>query len=247
MTPDRIGLPARPSTGSLGAAIEDDRSIVTRHILIIVVMVLLISVLHLFTNASYQSIPLHLLYRRMYFIPIIYAAFVFGRRGGVLTALACSVLFSVHAGLSLNRVFGMGFDNALEIASYLIAGLLFGSIRDLEESKTRDLRQVSRPTRGGVSQARGAGHPADQRAGLHLIDPALDHLRRSDRRTGRLGCHGEPCCRAHAGHVRVRDGAQADTDALPRRRGHLIRRHQGARGSTAARAARYDARDSGRS
>ena len=37
----------------------------------------------------------------------------------------------------------MGFDNALEIISFFVAGLLFGAVRDIEERKTRDLRQVS--------------------------------------------------------------------------------------------------------
>jgi len=106
-------------------------------------MLLLITVLHMFTNSATASVPLHLLYRRLYYIPIIYAAWVFGKRGGVLAALGASVPFAIHSQIALNGPLGMGFDNTLEILSFFVAGLLFGAVRDIEERKTRDLRQVS--------------------------------------------------------------------------------------------------------
>jgi PAS domain S-box-containing protein len=144
MTPDRIGLPAPPPATHQPIEEESElRARTGRSVAAIVVMVLLITVLHLFTSPSPQNLPLHLLYRRMYLIPIVYAAFVFGKRGGVLTALACSVPFAIHAQLSLNIDSPSAFDNWLEIASFFGVGLLFGTLRDLEETKARDLRQVS--------------------------------------------------------------------------------------------------------
>jgi PAS domain S-box-containing protein len=107
-------------------------------------MILVITALHLFTSTPFSNRPLHLIYRRAYYIPIIYAAFVFGKRGGVLTAAACAIPFAVHAQINLNNAFAMGFDNALEIASYFAVGLLFGTLRDMEEARTRELEQLSR-------------------------------------------------------------------------------------------------------
>lgn len=145
MTPDRIGLPPPPSSTTPAPEQEDElRARTGRSIAVVVVLVLLITVLHFFTGITESNAALHLLYRRMYFIPIVYAAFVFGRRGGALTALACSVPFAIHAHSSLNHLSQSStFDNWLEIATYFAVGLLFGTLRDLEEAKARDLRQVS--------------------------------------------------------------------------------------------------------
>lgn len=142
MSPDRTGLPSIPHAGP---AADSSRSNTRRAsaVAAIVITVLLITVLHLLTNTEGRNLPLHLLYRRLYFIPIVYAAFVFGKRGGVLTALACAVPFAIHAEISLNSMLSLGFDNWLEIGTYFGIGLLFGTVRDLEETKTRDLRQVS--------------------------------------------------------------------------------------------------------
>ena len=106
-------------------------------------MLLIVTVLQVFTSATVGGIPLHVLYRRLYYIPIIYAAFVFGKRGGALTALVAAVPFAIHSQMSLRFPFGLGFDNVIEIASFLVVGLLFGAIRDTEEQRAADLQQVS--------------------------------------------------------------------------------------------------------
>jgi len=144
MSSDRIGV-SRPSPAPQrpGGADSDDRARTARAVAAIAVMLLLITVLHLFTTNMSGNVPLHLLYRRLYYIPIIYAAWVFGKRGGALAALGAAVPFAIHAQVALNGPFGMGFDNTLEIISFFATGLLFGAVRDIEEKKTRDLRQVS--------------------------------------------------------------------------------------------------------
>lgn len=144
MSPDRIGLPRPPSSVSAADdAYPSQASQNLRAVALIGAMVLAITVVHLFTPVMAGSVPMHLLYRRLYFIPILYAAFVYGKRGGGLTALASAVPFAVHAHISLNAPLGMGFDNWLEISSFFAAGLLFGAVRDIEERKARDLQQVS--------------------------------------------------------------------------------------------------------
>jgi len=141
---DRIGpwalsapLPDRDAEAA------EARARTARSVVAIVVMLLLITVLHLFTNTTAGNIPLHTLYRRLYYIPIIYAAWVFGKKGGALAALAAAVPFAVHAQLSLNAPFHLGFDNWLEVGFYFVVGVLFGAVRDIEERKTQDLTQVS--------------------------------------------------------------------------------------------------------
>jgi PAS domain S-box-containing protein len=108
----------------------------------IIVMLGLVLMLTLYTSARPELMPLHLLYRRLFYVPIVYAAYEFGRRGGVLTALAVSVPFGIHAVVSLGGLWGKGIDNGIELVTYFALGLLFGSLRDTQEESTRDLTDV---------------------------------------------------------------------------------------------------------
>ena len=119
------------------------RAYTARAVSIITAMLLVVTVLNLFTTTLGDPAALHLLYRRLYYVPILYAAFVFGRRGGFLAAVAASVPFAMHAQVSLGGLTGAGLDNTFEIIMYFVAGILFGSLRDLEERKASDLRQLS--------------------------------------------------------------------------------------------------------
>ncbi|MDP2182308.1 MAG: ATP-binding protein [Actinomycetota bacterium] len=134
MSPDEV----RPQAN--GAASRADA---ITPVTAIAVMVLVVTILHLYTNTLGNVAVLHLLYRRLYYIPILYAASKFGRRGGLLTALACSIPFAAHAQVSLGGLTGEGLNNALEIVMFFVVGGLFGALRDNEERKTLDLRQVS--------------------------------------------------------------------------------------------------------
>jgi two-component system, sporulation sensor kinase E len=115
---------------------------------LVALMVVAITLLLAFTPHDAFNGALLQLYRRLYYIPIVYAAFVFGRRGGIVTGAACSILFWLYATIShMSGVLTMqelsSFEAFLEIAMFLSVGTLFGALRDNEERRTRDLRQVS--------------------------------------------------------------------------------------------------------
>jgi two-component system, sporulation sensor kinase E len=113
-----------------------------RDVLIIAVMLIGITALHTFGRGA-GSEQFHDFYRRLYYIPILYAAFTFGLRGGLLTAVASGVLYAPFAQAGVDRLFGLPIDDWLEVVMYLVMGVLFGRLRDVEERKTHDLRQVS--------------------------------------------------------------------------------------------------------
>jgi two-component system, sporulation sensor kinase E len=116
-----------------------------RDVLIVGTLLAVVALLHQFTNAvTPTQIALHDFYRRLYYLPILYAAFRFGSRGGLVTAAASVLLFTPHAALTLGGLFGSGIDNLFEIVMYVLMGWLFGWLRDVEERRTRDLMQVSR-------------------------------------------------------------------------------------------------------
>lgn len=114
-----------------------------RAVTIIVAMLAVVTILHFYTTSVGGAVMLHVLYRRLYYVPILYAAFVFGKRGGFLTALAASVPFAINAQITLGGFTGRTVDSSLEVFMYFAIGILFGALRDMEERKTSDLRQVS--------------------------------------------------------------------------------------------------------
>ncbi|MDF1541585.1 MAG: ATP-binding protein [Anaerosomatales bacterium] len=119
------------------------RAVRLRAVIIVVAMLAVVTTLHLYTNVAGGAVMLHLLYRRLYYVPILYAAFVFGKKGGLLTALAASVPFAINAQITLGGFTGRTIDSSLEVFMYFAIGVLFGALRDMEERKTADLRQVS--------------------------------------------------------------------------------------------------------
>ncbi|MDY0088383.1 MAG: ATP-binding protein [Coriobacteriia bacterium] len=114
-----------------------------RAIVIIVAMLAIVTTLHFYTTTASGAIMLHLLYRRLYYVPILYAAFVFGKKGGVITALLASVPFVMNAQITLGGFTGRTIDSSLEVFMYFAIGLLVGTLSDMEQRKTADLLLVS--------------------------------------------------------------------------------------------------------
>ena len=106
-------------------------------------MIVIVAALDTFADVRVGGMDMHLLFRRLYYIPIVYAAFVFGQRGGVLAAVGAALAFAAHAQALVSQPLALGLENWLEIVSFGLVGVLFGAIRDTEERRTRDLRQVS--------------------------------------------------------------------------------------------------------
>jgi two-component system, sporulation sensor kinase E len=116
-----------------------------RDVLIVGALLGVVTALHQFTNAvTPTQVALHDFYRRLYYVPILYAAFRFGSRGGLVTGLASVTLFAPHAALTLGGLTGVRIDNLFEVIMYVLMGGLFGRLRDHEHRRTSDLMQLSR-------------------------------------------------------------------------------------------------------
>ena len=111
-----------------------------RSYVLVALMVAVVTTMHYSTAMHIHAA--HGIYRRLYYFPIIIAAFAGGRRAGLLTAMAVCALYIPHA-------FGaIGFDPAptlekvLEMILYLAVGLVTGVLED-RERRTRDSLQAS--------------------------------------------------------------------------------------------------------
>ena len=100
-------------------------------------MIVAISLMHYSTAMHIHEA--HGIYRRLYYFPILLAAFRYGRRGGLSAAFATCAFYAPHA-------FGLiGFDPAhtlektLEMALYFAVGLVAGVLVDREHATQRRL------------------------------------------------------------------------------------------------------------
>lgn len=73
----------------------------------------------------------HILLRRLYYVPIIYAALRFGVRGGLVTSLLSTALFMPHAAESMGGFMGTtSVDNLFDVILYNVVGFTTGTIVD---------------------------------------------------------------------------------------------------------------------
>jgi PAS domain S-box-containing protein len=123
----------------LGANRPDSRVAVYRDIIIIVVSLVVITLLHYYTDVRARE--LHAFYTGAYFLPIIYGAFRFGLTGGLVTAIAASLLFVPHAQMSLGGFVGAyGTQNLVDVILYNVVGVATGLLatslrREVERSR----------------------------------------------------------------------------------------------------------------
>ncbi len=108
---------------------------------IIVFLIVLISLAHYRTRED--LLYLHVIYREMYFLPVVLAGFWFGLRGGLLASLAVTCAYLPFVFLSADRFTGHEFGNLLEIMLYFAVGLLVGRMRDQEIRRQEQQRQMA--------------------------------------------------------------------------------------------------------
>ncbi|MBB6215222.1 PAS domain S-box-containing protein [Anaerosolibacter carboniphilus] len=105
----------------------------------IVFSVLIITLLHYVTGSSIWGF--HDFYRRLYYIPIILAAFQFGLRGAMLTALSIIALYAPHLLIYFGRVNIEVINQMLEASMFIIIGMITGALVE-SESRVRRLLEI---------------------------------------------------------------------------------------------------------
>ncbi len=91
--------------------------------------ILAISLAHYATGAPFYWV--HDVLRRLYYIPIVLGAFAFGLRGGLVTSIVVSVVYSPHAFTHVFHRDPAGtLEKSLEILLYNVIGVITGSLAD---------------------------------------------------------------------------------------------------------------------
>jgi len=124
-------------------------------------MILVISSLHYLTphgagHVHDGSVPwyanLHGIYRRLYYFPIILAAFRGGRRGGELSALLVIVMYIPHATGRIGHDPGTPVEKFLEIVLYLGIGLVTGILVERINAARTRLQRTAEDLRAALHE-----------------------------------------------------------------------------------------------
>jgi two-component system sensor histidine kinase HydH len=113
-------------------------------------MVVVVTLLHYLTS---MHIPeAHGIYRRLYYFPIILAAFQGGLRAGLITATVVCLAYTPHAFGAIGHDPAPALEKSLEMALYLAVGLLVGLLVSRESATRRSLRQTAQDLRQALAE-----------------------------------------------------------------------------------------------
>lgn len=120
----------------------------------------LVSLLHYV--APVHAHHLHDVYRRLYYLPIILAAFLHGWRGGMVAALVVCAAYLPHAAGKISHDPATDTQKALEMVLYLTIGLTTGLL-------VSRLQRAQRELEGSLEQLRAAEAELVQSARLAAV------------------------------------------------------------------------------
>ena len=110
--------------------------------IVIAVVIILITVLHFLTPTD--QIVWHEIYQRIYYVPIIAAALIFGLRGGLAASLFTTIIYSPHIYLHWQHGhFDYSIKQYAEIVIFNLVGGIMGALGDrLRKSRERAERNA---------------------------------------------------------------------------------------------------------
>lgn len=111
-------------------------------LVLIWIPIVIITLLHYSTGHYLHW--LHDILRRLYYIPIIIGALLFGRKGGLIVAVTVSILYFPHAFMSvINRDPAGSVDKALEIVLYNLIALITGFLAEKLQKEKEKYRKTA--------------------------------------------------------------------------------------------------------
>ncbi|MBK9439170.1 MAG: sensor histidine kinase [Chloracidobacterium sp.] len=115
--------------------------------IVIAVVIILITVLHFLTPTD--QIVWHEIYQRIYYVPIIAAALIFGLRGGLAASLFTTIIYSPHVYLHWQHGhFDYSINQYAEIVIFNLVGGIMGALGDrLRKSRERAERNAEEKRR----------------------------------------------------------------------------------------------------
>lgn len=126
-------------------------------------LIIVISVFHYQTDIAHRY--LHEIYQRVYYIPIILAAFWFGPGKGLLAAFITSLIYVVHIQKDWTSFPVYSFNQYAEIVLYHLTAVIIGFLSSKEREQRLQLEKTSSELSDAYAQ----------------LQETFERLRRSDR------------------------------------------------------------------
>lgn len=126
----------------------------TKRVIILTVLTGIIALLHYLTPVEPHNYhKIHIVLRKLYFLPPVVAAAWFGLRGAIITTSVVSVVFLVHAFLDWPGNYMEQANQLGELAGFWVAGLIPGWLFDRQKSLLLDLAKANEETIIGLVSA----------------------------------------------------------------------------------------------
>lgn len=109
-------------------------------IILIATLVVGISLLHYTTRLGLHHY--HIIFREIYFLPIVLAGLWFGLRGALMTSLSISALYLPFVLLSWQNFSADDLDKLIQILFFNVLAVILGVLRNREQLEQRRLREA---------------------------------------------------------------------------------------------------------
>lgn len=137
--------------------------------------IIVITFLHY--NTSTRYLLLHEIYQRLYYIPIIYAAYSYGLRGGLAAAVLSTLIYLPHlAQHADNRVYAI--NQYAETILFLVIGVVTGLLAGAERRERQKYEQTAVELQRAYDELRSTVDQlllADRHASLGQMSAAIVH------------------------------------------------------------------------
>jgi len=125
-----------------------------KRVLILALLTGIIALLHYLTPVEpHYYHKIHIVLRKLYFLPPVVAAAWFGVRGAIVTSGAVSVIFLLHAFLDWPGNYMEQANQLGEVAGFWVAGLIPGWLFDRQKALLVDLANANEETLLGLVSA----------------------------------------------------------------------------------------------
>jgi len=112
-------------------------------------LVLVITALHVATGQEHQRV--HIIYRELYFLPLILAGFWYGLRGALVTSLTVTAFYLPYTVYHWQSFSPDDLDSLLEILLFNVVAAGVGFLRDRELTRQREKRKAIAAMAGAVA------------------------------------------------------------------------------------------------
>ena len=112
-------------------------------------LVLAITALHVITAQEQQRV--HIVFRELYFLPLILAGFWYGMRGALITSLTVTAFYLPYTVYHWQSFSPDDLDSLLEIVLFNVVAAGVGFLRDRELARQREKRKAVAAMAGAVA------------------------------------------------------------------------------------------------